>query len=194
MRASLAPIRSSGSRRKSKRWVRLMIVAGTLWVSVVARMKTTWSGGSSMSLSSALNGVRAQHVDLVDDVDALAAARGAVSGRMTRSRASSTRPWLAASISRRRGRSPPGWPRRRHRRRTARRRRRGRAVDRLGQDAGRRGLAGAARPDEQVRVREAVVRHRAAQGGDDRLLAEEVREALGAEAAIERARRGSRGR
>ena len=41
-------------RRKSKRWVRLMIVAGTLCVSVVARMKTTCVGGSSISFSSAL--------------------------------------------------------------------------------------------------------------------------------------------
>ena len=55
MRASLPAIVASARRLKSWRWVRLMIVGGTLWVSVVARMKTTCSGGSSISLSSALN-------------------------------------------------------------------------------------------------------------------------------------------
>ena len=54
MRVSLPTMASAGMRRKSKRWVRLMMVAGTLWVSVVARMKTTWSGGSSTIFSSAL--------------------------------------------------------------------------------------------------------------------------------------------
>jgi hypothetical protein len=54
MRASLPTIVASARGRKSWRWVRLMIVGSTLCVSVVARMKTTWSGGSSMSFRSAL--------------------------------------------------------------------------------------------------------------------------------------------
>ena len=31
------------------------MVAGTLWISVVARMKSTWDGGSSSVFSRALN-------------------------------------------------------------------------------------------------------------------------------------------
>ena len=41
--------------RKSYRWQRLWIVAGTFCGSVVHRMNLTWSGGSSIVLSSALN-------------------------------------------------------------------------------------------------------------------------------------------
>ena len=42
-------------RRKSNRWQRERMVAGILCTSVVARMKMTCSGGSSMILSRALN-------------------------------------------------------------------------------------------------------------------------------------------
>ncbi|CVH75984.1 hypothetical protein BN3658_00534 [Coriobacteriaceae bacterium CHKCI002] len=42
-------------RRKSKRWQREWIVSGTFCGSVVARMNTTWLGGSSSVFSSALN-------------------------------------------------------------------------------------------------------------------------------------------
>ncbi len=45
----------AGIRPKSKRWQRLRIVAGSFCGSVVARMNTTYSGGSSSVLSSALN-------------------------------------------------------------------------------------------------------------------------------------------
>jgi hypothetical protein len=54
MRDSLPTMASVPRRLKSKRWVRLMMVAGTLWVSVVASTKTTWSGGSSTIFNSAL--------------------------------------------------------------------------------------------------------------------------------------------
>ena len=60
------------------------------------------------------------------------------------------------------------------------------AVDGLGQDAGGGGLAGAARPDEQVGVGGPVGGHGAAQGGDDRVLAEHLGEALRPPAAVER--------
>ena len=43
------------SRRNAKRWQRERIVAGTLCSSVVARMNSRCSGGSSMIFSSALN-------------------------------------------------------------------------------------------------------------------------------------------
>ncbi len=41
-------------RRKSKRWQREIMVAGSFCSSVVARMKMTCAGGSSSVLSSAL--------------------------------------------------------------------------------------------------------------------------------------------
>ena len=46
---------SAEMRRKSKRWQRLRIVAGSFCGSVVARMKTTYAGGSSSVFSKALN-------------------------------------------------------------------------------------------------------------------------------------------
>ena len=46
-RSSTLAICSSEGRRKSKRWQRSTIVAGTLCASVVASTKTTCEGGSS---------------------------------------------------------------------------------------------------------------------------------------------------
>ena len=49
------PAMSSGLMRvKSYRWQRERMVAGTFWISVVARMKMTWAGGSSRVFSRAL--------------------------------------------------------------------------------------------------------------------------------------------
>ena len=42
-------------RRKSNRWQRDWIVAGTLWISVVAKMNRTCGGGSSSVFRRALN-------------------------------------------------------------------------------------------------------------------------------------------
>ena len=55
MCSSRSAIAESGMRLNSKRWQRETIVAGTLCVSVVARMNTMCSGGSSSVFSSALN-------------------------------------------------------------------------------------------------------------------------------------------
>ena len=44
--------------RKSNRWVRLTMVAGILWGSVVASTNRTPGGGSSKSFSSASNASR----------------------------------------------------------------------------------------------------------------------------------------
>ena len=60
-----------------------------------------------------------------------------------------------------------------------------RAVDRLGEDPGERGLAGAARPDEQDRVADPVGPDGVAQRLDDGFLADDLAERLGAPAAIE---------
>ena len=55
MRRSRPTMSSMPMRRKSKRWQRDWIVSGTLCGCVVASTKTTWLGGSSSVLSSALN-------------------------------------------------------------------------------------------------------------------------------------------
>ena len=68
-----------------------------------------------------------------------------------------------------------------------------RAVERLGQDPGERCLARPARPDEQDRVADPVGANRVAEGLDDRLLADDVGEGLGAPAPVERLMRDRRG-
>ena len=53
--SSSRPAMASGSMRwKSNRWHRDKMVGSSLWTSVVARMNTTWAGGSSKVLSRAL--------------------------------------------------------------------------------------------------------------------------------------------
>ncbi len=84
---------------KSNRWQRLWIVAGTLCVSVVHRMNTTCSGGSSIVFKSALNAA----------VESMCTSSMMYTFRLPRSgryaalaisvRASSTELLLAASIS-----------------------------------------------------------------------------------------------
>ena len=54
IQVSRPAISASLMRRKSKRWQRETIVAGSLCASVVQRMKRTCSGGSSSVLSRAL--------------------------------------------------------------------------------------------------------------------------------------------
>ena len=67
-----------------------------------------------------------------------------------------------------------------------------RAVDGLGEDPGQRRLAGPARTDEQDRVGDAVGPDGVAQRLDDRLLADDLAEGLGAPASVERLVRGGR--
>ena len=55
MEASDWTMSFSGTGRKSKRWQRERIVAGTFCGSVVAKTNFTCGGGSSSVLSSALN-------------------------------------------------------------------------------------------------------------------------------------------
>jgi hypothetical protein len=54
MSARWAASRGAGSSENSKCWVRDRIVGRTIWGSVVASTKMTWSGGSSSVLSSAV--------------------------------------------------------------------------------------------------------------------------------------------
>ena len=51
----------------SKCWQRETMVAGTLWNSVVAKMKIVFGGGSSRVLSRALKAVLGDLMDFVDD-------------------------------------------------------------------------------------------------------------------------------
>ena len=60
-----------------------------------------------------------------------------------------------------------------------------RAVERLGDDPGHRRLAGPARADEQDRVGDPVGPDRVAERLDDRFLADDLAERLGAPAAVE---------
>ncbi len=60
------------------------------------------------------------------------------------------------------------------------------AVQRLGQDAGRRGLPGTAWTAEEIRVPDAAVAHRVSQRQAHVFLAEHLFEALGAETTVER--------
>ncbi len=148
-------------RWKSKRWQREWIVSGTLCGCVVARMNTTCDGGSSSVLSSALNAARREHVDLVDDVDLVAAAggreahaaddlvahrvharvRGGVDLADVRVAALGD---LEAVVAGAVGLAGGALL----------------AVERLGEQPRRRGLAGAARPGEQVGVRDRARRQR----------------------------------
>ncbi len=66
------------------------------------------------------------------------------------------------------------------------------AVDGLGEDPRERRLAGAARPDEQDGVADPVGADGVAEGLDDRLLADDLAECLGAPAPIERLVRDGR--
>ena len=60
------------------------------------------------------------------------------------------------------------------------------AVEGLGQDAGRRGLARAPGPAQQVGVGDGAVSYGVAQGGGDVVLAADLAEALGSVAPVER--------
>ena len=70
----VARSRCSEIVRNSKTCEREMIVSGILSSSVVAIMKTTCGGGSSIDFSSALNEWLRELVDLVDDEDLVAVA------------------------------------------------------------------------------------------------------------------------
>jgi hypothetical protein len=61
-----------------------------------------------------------------------------------------------------------------------------RAVDRLGEDARERRLAGAARPDEQDGMADALGTDRIPKRLDDRFLADDLGERLGSPTPIER--------
>ena len=69
---------SKSTDRKLNCWQRDAMVTGILCDSVVHRMKTTHSGGSSSVFSSALNASRRDLVRFVDDEDFVAVARRAV--------------------------------------------------------------------------------------------------------------------
>ena len=64
------------------------------------------------------------------------------------------------------------------------------AVERAGEDPGGRGLAGAARPGEEVRVAGAILTHRVPERVGDVILADQLREVLGSVLAVQRGHEG----
>ena len=131
-----------------------------------------------------------EHVRLVEDVDA---ARARPSGRARRSRAA--RGCRRPSCSRRRPSRPrrarcrSRWPGRRGRPGEKSIARAAVGVQRAGQELGHRGLAGAARADEQVGVVHLPELDRVAQRADDVLLADHLVERPGAVTAVQREHR-----
>ena len=172
-----------GIRRKSKRWQRETIVAGTLWASVVARTNIACGGGSSSVLRNASQAAGGELVRLVDDVDAIATFAGSV-----RDLVAQVANIVDAAVGRRVDLDQV-------QRAAVERRQTQRAgvariavlgvlaVDGAVQDASDARLARAARPGEQVRVRWAAGLDRIAQGARDVLLADDVLEARGAASA-----------
>ena len=77
-RASWSRVAWYGMRRKSKRWQRETIVAGTLWASVVASTKMRVRRRLFQGLEKRVPGRRRELVRLVDDVDPIATFAGSV--------------------------------------------------------------------------------------------------------------------
>ncbi len=82
-----------------KRWVRLTIVSGSLWASVVARINTTCAGGSSSVFSSALKASLVSMCTSSIMYTLYFAEVGAICTRSRNSLISSILRLLAASIS-----------------------------------------------------------------------------------------------
>ncbi len=161
-------------RWKSKRWQRDWMVSGTLCGCVVASTNTTCGGGSSIVLSSALNAVGREHVDLVDDVDLVAPL-----GRREEHAADDLLANVVDAGARRGvelvdvGMAPLGDLDALLARAVGIGSRALLAVERLGEDARRGGLARAARPGEQVGVRDLAVGDRVSQRALDVLLTDD---------------------
>ena len=177
----------SSSSVNSKCWVRDRIVGSTCSGFVVASTNTTWSGGSSRLLSNvfAAASVSMWTSSRMYTFLPPVAPRNAIRSRS--SRASLTPRFDAASSSKRSRKVPlaiasqcshtphgsPSAPQ-------------VQAVERLGQDARRGGLPGAARPAEEVRVADPVLAHGVAQRRRDVVLADQLAEPLRSVLAVQR--------
>ena len=152
-------------------------------------------GGLLDQLQQRVEGVRAEHVNLVDDVDPAAelGRRGQrphheLAGVLDRAMAGGVdldnverasvpdRDACGAGVTRVAVGAEVG------------------AVDRLGEDSGRRRLARPARADEQVGVRQPIAADGTLERGDDRVLADQLGESLRAEAPVQCAMRCGRRR
>ena len=175
---------SIGRSRNWRCWVRDRIVSLTFWGSVVASTNTTWGGGSSSVFKQRRLGRLGEHVDLVEDVHLVAprraehrlfdevahrldtvvarrvefvdvVARAVLDGEARGALAAR----LAVDLVL--------------------------AVEDLGQDPGRGGLAGAAGPREEVGLALAMVDHGVAQGPYHVFLSLQLAESAGAIAPVE---------
>ena len=140
-------------RLKLCRWQRERIVAGTLCSSVVARMNMRCCRRLLQYLQQGVERRVAEHVHLVDDIDALVARwRGKTPPRRAGRARCRRRCCDAASISTTSRIEPSSMPRQAAHSIARVAVDRMLAVDRLGQDLGAGGLAGPARADEQIGV------------------------------------------
>ena len=176
---------SEPRRRNSKCCVRLRIVGSTFCASVVASTKTTCPGGSSRVFNNAFDAAGREHVDLVDDVD-LPPARSAQGG-MCHQVAHGVHAVVRGGVELVHvERRPPGDLDARVADPAGLAVLERRAVQRLGEDAGGRGLAGPPRAAEEVRVPDPAVAHGVSQSQAHVLLPEHLVEALGAETSVKR--------
>jgi len=138
------------------------------------------------ALEQRVRGRVGEHVDLVEDVDLLAAGRAAERDPLEQLPGVAD-PAVGRGVELEQVDERP----RRHRRAVVAHAARlavgpeVEAVEGLGQDPGGRRLAGAARPAEEVRVPDPAVAHGVAQSRGDVVLADELREPLGSVLAVE---------
>ena len=151
---------------------------GIFCTSVVAKMNLTCGGGSSSVLSRALKAAVRQHVDFVDDVDLVARPAGPILD-VAADVADVVDAAVAGAVDLEHVHVLAGGDAAADVAHAAGRRRRAVfAVERLGEDAGRRGLADAAGAGEEVGVGDAVALEGVGQGAGDGFLADEVGEGL----------------
>ncbi len=167
----------------------------TLSGSVVAKTNFTCAGGSSTSLSRALKPCVVTMCASSMMKTLYRSRAGAKTARSRRSRASSTPPWLAASISTT-SRLPGPPVASSPARAGAARRVRGPlgTVEAAGEDAGRGGLAAAARSGEEVGVGGPVRAQRCTQRVRHVLLADDVGEGVRSVPAVQGCGHASQGR
>ena len=187
MSARCAAICSVGSSVNSKCWARDRIVGQHL-LRVGGREHEHHVVGRLLeALQQRVGRGVGEHVDLVEDVDLLPAG-GAAEGDALEQLAGVVDAAVRCGVELEEVEEGPVGDRLAVRAHTARIAvvAQVQAVERLGQDPRRCGLAGAPRPAEEVRVPDPVVAHRVAQRGGHVILADQLAEPLGSVLPVER--------
>ena len=155
-------------------------MAGILWYSVVASDENYMRRRFFEGLQQRVEGRSAEHVDFIDDEDLVPVAGRDYSAVFSISSRTSSTPVLeAASISRTSMQLPAAISMQAGRIAARFARLAVMAVQRLRQNAGRRGFAAAARSGEKKGMRDAAALKRIQQGAGDMLLPYEFMEVLG---------------